>query len=131
MSPRAATTRRRKQGASPNILKTLRLGRILKQLRESRGLTFDALSAACGVSRTYLWGLERGRFDNPSRRICTRIAVFYDVPVSTLLDEADGPDGSNGIVTWETISKKAETLTQSQLKIVDAVVDGLRGAAPQ
>ena len=107
--------------------RTQRLARSLTRLREAKGLTFDALAEATGVSRTYLWGMENGRFENPSRRICTLLATFYDIPVSTLLDDTDSANEHDSVVTWESIGEKAQALTQKQLRIVDAVVDGLRG----
>jgi DNA-binding XRE family transcriptional regulator len=45
-----------------------RLGRLAKnmrRLRAERGLSQEALAHECGINRTYLSGVERGRDDPP------------------------------------------------------------------
>lgn len=104
------------------------MSQMLKTLREGRGLSFDELSAAVGRSKTYLWGLESGKFTNPSTKVCTSLANFYDIPVSSLLDGTARGNAAEEIITWEALGERARVLTQRQLRIVEAVVDGLRGA---
>lgn len=62
------------------------LGKMIRQLREGKGLTLSALSTEVGISRTYLWQLEKGK-RNPSLKIIKKIATSLDVPVSTLINE--------------------------------------------
>ena len=57
----------------------------LKQMREARGLTQDALAKKVGVSRAYLARLEMGRHDPPLSRL-RKLAKALGVPVGTLLE---------------------------------------------
>ena len=52
----------------------------LKEVRESVGMTVAELAEAAGVSRQYVYALEAGRRDNPSKDIRLRIATALDVP---------------------------------------------------
>jgi transcriptional regulator with XRE-family HTH domain len=56
----------------------------LKTLRTRAGLSLDKLSKAAGVSRGMLSQIELGR-SVPSITVLSRIAVAFDVPVSTFL----------------------------------------------
>lgn len=52
------------------------LGGKISAARKDSGLSLAALAAACGVSKTHIWELEKGRASNPS--------------INTLCDLADG-----------------------------------------
>ena len=56
----------------------------LKQLRERRKLTQQALAKKAGVSRAYLARLEMGRHDPPLSRLRS-LAKALGVPVTELL----------------------------------------------
>jgi transcriptional regulator with XRE-family HTH domain len=61
------------------------LGRALRELREQRGLSVEALAAAAGLHVTYVAALERGR-KNPSYRQLLRLADGLGVqPIALLL----------------------------------------------
>jgi transcriptional regulator with XRE-family HTH domain len=57
----------------------------LKQLREARGLTQEALATKAGVSRAYLARLEMGRHDPPLSRL-EKLAKALGVKVTRLLE---------------------------------------------
>ena len=57
----------------------------LKKIRESRGLTQDALARKAGISRAYLARLEMGRHDPHLSRLRT-LARALGVPVGELLE---------------------------------------------
>lgn len=61
------------------------LGRAIRELREQRGLSIEALAAATGLHFTYVLGLERGR-KNPSYHQLLRLADGLGVqPIALLL----------------------------------------------
>jgi transcriptional regulator with XRE-family HTH domain len=61
------------------------LGRAIRELREQRGLSIEALAAAAGLHFTYVVGLERGR-KNPSYHQLLRLADGLGVqPIALLL----------------------------------------------
>ncbi len=61
------------------------LGRAVRELRQQRGLSIDALAAAAGLHATYLVRLERG-CQNPSYRQLLNLADGLGVrPIALLL----------------------------------------------
>jgi transcriptional regulator with XRE-family HTH domain len=56
----------------------------LRQTRERRGMTQDALAKKAGVSRAYLSRLEMGRHDPPLSRL-RKLAKALKVPIEKLL----------------------------------------------
>ena len=57
----------------------------LKQLREAKGFTQDALAKKVGVSRAYLARLEMGRHDPPLSRL-QKLAKALGVPLGRLVE---------------------------------------------
>jgi transcriptional regulator with XRE-family HTH domain len=64
------------------------LGRAIRQLREERELSIEALAAASEMHPTYLSGIERGRF-NPSWGKLRSLATALEVPISAIVDRAE------------------------------------------
>jgi rhodanese-related sulfurtransferase/transcriptional regulator with XRE-family HTH domain len=60
------------------------VGKNLRQLRNARGLSLDALASISGVGRTLLGQIELGRA-SPSVGLVWKLARAFDVPFSTLL----------------------------------------------
>ncbi len=63
-----------------------KLSRVIRTLREAKGLTQVDLARRAKIERTYLTKLETGDKDNPSLAILKRIAKALGVPVTTLLE---------------------------------------------
>jgi transcriptional regulator with XRE-family HTH domain len=62
-----------------------RLSRVLKTLRESKGLSQVDLADRAKVGRTYIVKLESGDKRNPSLDILKKLAKALGVPVAELL----------------------------------------------
>lgn len=62
----------------------VRFGENMRKLRNSRGLSQEVLADLCGLDRTYISGIERGR-RNLGLRNLDAIAVALDLPMSDLL----------------------------------------------
>ena len=62
-----------------------RLSKVLKTLREARGLTQVDLAAKAKVERTYIVKLESGDKKNPSLAILQKLAKALGVPLTELL----------------------------------------------
>ena len=56
--------------------------------REARGLSIEALAAEAGIHRTYVTGIENGRY-NPSWKVVGAIADALGVKISDLAGEAE------------------------------------------
>jgi transcriptional regulator with XRE-family HTH domain len=63
-----------------------RLGRVIKTLREAKGLSQVELAKQAKVARPYLVRLESGERKNPSLDILKRLAKALGVPVTELLE---------------------------------------------
>ena len=62
----------------------LKLGRNVRQLRETKGLSQEALADVSGLHRTYIGGIERGE-RNVSFLNLVRIARALDIDVCQLV----------------------------------------------
>jgi transcriptional regulator with XRE-family HTH domain len=58
-------------------------GQAIRELREARGLTLDALAAAAGMHTTYLSRIERGH-SSPTWEKVTALAEALGLPVSAI-----------------------------------------------
>ena len=63
-----------------------RLRRVLKTLREGKGLTQAELAKKAQVTQSYVAMLEGGEKQNPSLAILQRLAKALGVPVTALLE---------------------------------------------
>jgi transcriptional regulator with XRE-family HTH domain len=57
----------------------------IKELRKKRGWTLEQTSAACGVSKSMLSEIERGRA-NPTLAVAYRIAQAFGMPLGDMID---------------------------------------------
>jgi XRE family transcriptional regulator of biofilm formation len=62
-----------------------RLGKVLKQRREKKGMTQAALAEKVGVGQTYIAKLESGDKKNPTLDLLKKLAKTLGVPVTELL----------------------------------------------
>jgi transcriptional regulator with XRE-family HTH domain len=63
-----------------------RLGRMLRDKRETKGMSQMELAKVARVGRTYIVKLESGDKRNPSLEILKRLAKALGVPVTELLE---------------------------------------------
>ena len=63
-----------------------RIGRVLKRLREQRGLSQAALAKRSGVAQGYISEVEAGQKKNPGVETLRKIAKALGVPVTELLE---------------------------------------------
>jgi HTH-type transcriptional regulator, competence development regulator len=67
------------------------LGQYLAELRQGKGLTFRDLEQKTGISNGYLNLIEHGRVKLPSPEVLFKLANFYGVPFSSLMEIAGHP----------------------------------------
>jgi transcriptional regulator with XRE-family HTH domain len=63
----------------------IRFGTRVRELRMQTGLSQEAFAAKCGLDRTYVSGIERGR-RNLSLRNIAKIAEFLGISLSELTE---------------------------------------------
>jgi transcriptional regulator with XRE-family HTH domain len=66
----------------------IELGKELKQGREAKGVSLDAIAGPAKISAAYLHKLERGVVNNPSPRVLARIAAVLKIPYLRLMELA-------------------------------------------
>ncbi len=64
------------------------LSRVLKKVREERGLSQMEIARRSGMHRTYIHDLERGA-RNPSLSIVYLLAMALEVPIADLIARAE------------------------------------------
>jgi transcriptional regulator with XRE-family HTH domain len=60
------------------------IGEKIRQLRTERKFSLDALAKAAGISKSYLWELERDDAANPTMEIISKIAKELDTTAEAL-----------------------------------------------
>jgi transcriptional regulator with XRE-family HTH domain len=98
------------------------LGRRIRALRKSKGLTQEQLGAACGVNYKFIGGIERGE-ENPSLSILQKIAEGLGMEVIELFSfqhEESDPDKLKKMITDIIKDEKSDRL-QLILKIINAI----------
>ena len=102
-------------------------GRRLAALRKERNLTQDELAAQLGVKLSLVAYYER-RAKNPTLDVANRVAAFFGVPLSSLLD-ADEPRPRRSkpgpVSELELRIEKLRSLPRSQQELVMRMLDGL------
>lgn len=71
------------KSTAPKLL--VRLGERVRELRQATGLSQEAFADRCGLDRTYISGIERGK-RNVSLENLKVLAEALDVTLSGLLD---------------------------------------------
>jgi len=64
------------------------LGKAIRELREARGLTLDALAEKAGMHTTYLSRIERAH-SSPTWEKISALAEALDLPVSAIATAAE------------------------------------------
>ena len=74
------------------------IGRRIKELRLGKNESLQDVASAVGVSKAHIWELEKGRTDNPSIGLVTRLADHFGVSIRYLVDEdIEAPDAEEDL----------------------------------
>ena len=99
------------------------LAQRISELRMKKGESFQKLADAVGVSKAHIWQMERGKTDNPSMDLVTRIANHYDVSLSYLVGEdIEAPDADPDLAR---MFRQAKDLGDSERQILDDMMKSL------
>ena len=63
------------------------LGSRLTHLRLDKGQSLQEVADAVGVSKAHIWELEKGRTDNPSMALVSRLADHFGVSLAAMVGE--------------------------------------------
>ena len=99
------------------------LGRRIARLRMKKKESLQDVADAAGVSRAHIWELEKGRSDNPSMKLVTRLADHFGVSVSYLIGEDSKADDAD--VELARMFRQAQDLNEDERKILDDMMKSL------
>jgi len=63
------------------------IGPKIKELRTRQNVSLQQLADAVKASKAHIWDIERGESQNPSLELLKRIADFFQVSISDLVEE--------------------------------------------
>ena len=78
---------------------------------------------AVGVSKAHIWELEKGRTDNPSMALVTRLADHFDVTVAFLVGE--DPKAADADPALARMFRQAGELDPGDRRILDDMVKSM------
>jgi transcriptional regulator with XRE-family HTH domain len=117
---------------------SMSLAERLRKLREDKGLSLDHVAAEAGISKTYLWELERDTegAKKPSAAVLMRIANALSTTLANLLslETVKAPDGPVELPPAlrefrDRMEKQSTPLSESDLH--DLATMKFRGGQPQ
>ena len=99
------------------------LGRRITDLRLMRQESLQQVADAVHVSKAHIWELEKGRTDNPSMGLVTRLADHFGVSVSYLVGEQiDAPDADAKL---SHMFRQAQKLDDKERAILEDMIESL------
>jgi transcriptional regulator with XRE-family HTH domain len=99
------------------------LGARLTRLRLDKGESLQQVADAVGVSKAHIWELEKGRTDNPSMALVTRLADHFDLSLATLVGEDPAADDAEAQIG--RMFRQAKKLTPEELALLDDMMRSL------
>lgn len=94
----------------------------LNELRIQKRQSLQEVADAIGVSKTHIWELEKGRSDNPSLEMLTKLANHFGVKISALVGEEieSATDGS-----LATMFRQVGDLGSNDRAILEDMIRGM------
>lgn len=100
------------------------LGRRISALRLARRESLQNVADAVGVSKAHIWELEKGRTDNPSMGLVTRLADHFGVSIRYLVDEdIEAPDADEDLAR---MFRQARDLDAHDRRVLDDMLQSFR-----
>jgi transcriptional regulator with XRE-family HTH domain len=90
------------------------LAELLRETRQARGISLEAVARPAKISAPYLLKLERAQVTSPSPRVLARLAVVLGVPYLRLLELAGYLD-EEAIVRIEVRTPEPHPLADQEL----------------
>lgn len=100
----------------------IKLAARLNQLRLRKAESLQDVATAVGASKAHIWELEKGRADNPSMGLVTRLAEHFGVSVAYLIGE--DPAAPDADVELARMFRQAHELDDSDRRLLDQLLQG-------
>lgn len=98
-------------------------GARLMRLRMERDQSLQDVADAVGVSKAHIWELEKGRADNPTLHLITRLADHFGVTAAFLIGE--DPAASDANPELARMFRQAGSLKREDVAILDDLMQSL------
>jgi transcriptional regulator with XRE-family HTH domain len=99
------------------------LGARITKLRLKAGESLQEVADGVGVSKAHIWELEKGRADNPSMGLVTRLADHFKVSVAFLVGEdRSAPDANRKL---SGMFRQASQLRPEELAVLEDMLQSL------
>ena len=105
------------------------LGARITKLRLKARQSLQEVADAVCVSKAHIWELEKGRADNPSMGLVTRLADHFGVSVAFLVGE--DPRGSDANQKLAGMFRKASKLEPGELAVLEDMLQSLLKNRPR
>ena len=99
------------------------LGRRITELRLKSKQSLQEVATAVEVSKAHIWELEKGRADNPSMALVTRLADHFGVSLASLVGEDLESDDADQNVA--RMFRQAGDLDPDDLELLDEMMQSL------
>jgi transcriptional regulator with XRE-family HTH domain len=95
----------------------------ISELRLKSRQSLQDVADAVGVSKAHIWELEKGRTDNPSMALVTRLADHFGVSIRYLVGEdVDADDGDEELAR---MFRQASKLAPEDRAILDDIMQSM------
>lgn len=91
-------------------------GELLKSLRKDRGYTLQVVADAVGCSPSYLHRLENSNRKNPSMKMGSKLAKFYEVDLSLLTGVEPGVSNTSDMLDLKSSLSEELDLASNKVK---------------
>ncbi|MFL6197762.1 MAG: helix-turn-helix domain-containing protein [Thermoanaerobaculia bacterium] len=105
-------------------------GERLRRLRAEKGLSLDELASRTGISKAYLWKLEKKPDANPSVEVAQRIAAALETTVADLLS-SETEKGQVPIEIPEGLREAQGRFAMSDQDVAELASIRFRGKQPK
>ena len=72
-------------GIKKKIIKKTKLGTMLKEAREKRGLLSTEVAKICNVSQPNISYIESGRIKSPDAKLLYKLSILYKLKIKDLI----------------------------------------------
>src|SRR3954465_8914172 len=95
----------------------------MTRVRVGKGESLQDVATAVGVSKAHIWELEKGRTDNPSMGLVTRLADHFGVSISFLVGE--DPRAEDADPKIARMFRQATDLAAEDLEVLEDMMKSL------
>lgn len=96
----------------------------LKELRIRSGKSLQQVADAVETSKTHIWDLEQGNSANPTHDLLVKLATFFRVSVSELIEE--DPNAASEPSELVALYRDLKALSDTDRKMIEAVMKTLK-----